>query len=72
MTEDGEPPRWAWLFDTPIAPTPIARVLTELCLDTAAVEAAPLMRKVKPGEAVSWLRSAPTDADNRLHMVSYP
>ena len=72
VTKDGEPPRWAFLFLTPIAPAPIARILTELCIGSAAVEAAPLMRKVKPGEAVSWLRSAPTDADNRLHMVSYP
>ena len=72
MTEDGERPRWAWLFNTPITPTPIARVLTELCLGSAAVEAAPLMRKAKPGEVVSWLRGAPTDADNRLHILWDP
>ena len=30
VAEAGEPPRWAWLFNTPIAPTPIARVLAEL------------------------------------------
>ena len=69
VTKDGEPPRWAFLFLTPIAPAPIARILTELCIGSAAVEAAPLMRKAKPGEVVSWLRGAPTGADGRLHMV---
>ena len=72
VTKDGEPPRWAFLFLTPIAPAPIARILTELCIGSAAVEAAPLMRKAKPGEVVSWLRGAPTDADNRLHILWDP
>ena len=36
VTEAGS--RRAWLFNTPIAPTPIARVLAELCLGSAAVE----------------------------------
>jgi len=69
VTEDGEPPRWAWLFNTPIAPVPIARVLTELCLGSAAVEA-PLMRRVEPSTAVGWLHGAPTGADDRLHLVA--
>ena len=67
VTEDREPPRWAFLFLTPIAPAPIAHVLTELCLGSAAVEA--LMRRAEPGEAVPWLHGAPTDTENRLHMV---
>ena len=67
VTEDREPPRWAFLFLTPIAPTPIAHVLTELCLGSAASEA--LMRRAEPGEAVPWLHGAPTDTENRLHMV---
>ena len=70
VAEAGEPPRWAWLFNTPIAPTPIARVLTELCLGSAAVEAAPLMRRAEPSTAVGWLHGAPTGADERLHMVA--
>ena len=69
VTEAGEPPRWAWLFNTPIAPVPIARVLTELCLGSAAVEA-PLMRRVEPSKAVGWLHGAPTGADDRLHLVA--
>ena len=69
VTEAGEPPRWEWLFNTPIAPTPIARVLTELCLGSAAVEA-PLMRRVEPSKAVGWLHGAPTGADDRLHLVA--
>ena len=67
VTKDGEPPRWAFLFLTPIAPTPVTRVLTELCLGSAATEA--LMRRVEPGKAISWLHGAPTAADERLHMV---
>ena len=70
VTEAGEPPRWAWLFNTPIAPAPISRVLTELCLGSAAVEAAPLMRRAEPSTAVGWLHGAPTGADERLHMVA--
>ena len=27
------------------------------------------MRRVEPGEAVPWLHGAPTDTENRLHMV---
>ena len=72
VKEAAEPPRWAWILNTPIAPAPIARVLAELCLGSAAVEAAPLMRKAKPGETVSWLRGAPTDAENRLHILWDP
>ena len=70
VAEAGEPPRWAWLFNTPIAPAPIARVLTELCLGSAAVETAPLMRRAEPSTAVGWLHGAPTGADERLHMVA--
>ena len=67
VREAAEPPRWAWLFNTPIAPVPIAGALKELCLGGAATEA--LMRRVEPGKAISWLHGAPTAADERLHMV---
>ena len=67
VKESGEPPRWAWLFSTPIAPVPIVGALKELCLGGAATEA--LMRRAEPGKAVPWLHGAPTGADERLHMV---